>query len=493
MFRRSRFSARPNVGATGRTAQEAPSASQDASETPKDVAEGGSAAVTDMSGDTSHDIPFVTDGNGQHGENTGTPAALQRRKRFSIKPKVAPGRPSAVARAQKSPVKAASETPVEVPASGPDKPTTSRQTAAAVAPQRLQSPRRRRSSGESKQPKMQPKQTLVPSDSPEPLAESAENPPADGGRESQSTSDSQVEGVPSKLQDKVPFSILDREAMELSERAKTLVSSKSRRCPSPSAFSLSRLLNDPSDIQRIAKAQKLRDLLKQEMHKDKKRRKTNTRVKEYNLDPAKMTMSELIRYLPESNPMTSPERSQKLEAIPKIGTPRQVEEELDEEEEDEDDSVMVPQVKVAEDGTLIIDEESLTVEVQRAKGPNPANDRDPIFERGSTTTYASFRKGTYTKPWSSEETDMFFLAVSMVGTDFSMICQLFPLRARSEIKNKFKKEERENSWRVDKAFRKYPVGQNVLSSFICLLINEVFLYWELFCRGKAQTGHRVFF
>ena len=32
------------------------------------------------------------------------------------------------------------------------------------------------------------------------------------------------------------------------------------------------------------------------------------------------------------------------------------------------------------------------------------------------------------------ETDMFFLAVSMVGTDFSMIGQLFPHRARSEIK-----------------------------------------------------------
>lgn len=45
---------------------------------------------------------------------------------------------------------------------------------------------------------------------------------------------------------------------------------------------------------------------------------------------------------------------------------------------------------------------SLTVEVQRAKGPNPANERDPIFERGSTTTYSSFRKGTYSKPWSSE-------------------------------------------------------------------------------------------
>lgn len=34
----------------------------------------------------------------------------------------------------------------------------------------------------------------------------------------------------------------------------------------------------------------------------------------------------------------------------------------------------------------------------------------------------------------SSETDMFYLAISMVGTDFSMICQLFPHRARSEIK-----------------------------------------------------------
>lgn len=36
---------------------------------------------------------------------------------------------------------------------------------------------------------------------------------------------------------------------------------------------------------------------------------------------------------------------------------------------------------------------------------------------------------------------MFFLAISMVGTDFSMISQLFPHRARTEIKvNIFKKK-----------------------------------------------------
>lgn len=29
------------------------------------------------------------------------------------------------------------------------------------------------------------------------------------------------------------------------------------------------------------------------------------------------------------------------------------------------------------------------------------------------------------------------------------------------FQNKFKKEERENAWRIDKAFSKYSVGQNV--------------------------------
>ncbi|KAK9532322.1 hypothetical protein VZT92_009711 [Zoarces viviparus] len=476
MFRRSRFSARPNVVKAGKTPQEAPSANQEASETPKDVGESNAAAaVTDIQSvvTPSEKATAPGDGNDQNGEGTSSSAAVQRRKRFSIKPKVAPGRPSTVARTQKSHVKAVSETPIEVPVSDLDKPTTSSQTGTTVAPQRLQSPRRRRPSEESKQPKMQPKPTLIPSDSSEPSADSATNVPADSGKEFESTLDSQVKGVPSRLPDHFPPSLPDKEAIALSEKAKTLVSSKSKLSISAPALSLSRLLNDPSDLQRIAKAQKLRALLRQEMHKEKKLKKPKTRAKEFTLDPAKMTMRDLIRYLPESNPMTSsveesalenetvvppspakevsPERAQEPVVLPKLGSPREGDE--DEEEEEDDDGTLVPQVKVAEDGSLIIDEESLTVEVLRAKGPNPANDRDPIFERGSTTTYSSFRKGTYTKPWSSEETDMFFLAVSMVGTDFSMICQLFPLRARSEIKNKFKKEERENSWRVDKAFR----------------------------------------
>nr|XP_046230918.1 transcription factor TFIIIB component B'' homolog isoform X2 [Scatophagus argus] len=486
MFRRSRFSIRPNVGTAGRTtatSQESPPVNQETSETPRVVSESCTApAVTDNKSvvTPSEKSAAPGDGNDQNGEGTSSSAAVQRRKRFSVKPKVAPGRPSTFSRTLKSPVKAVSETPVEVP--GSEKPTTTSQAAITSPPQALQSPRRRRPSEESKPSKVQPKPTLIPSDGsgpsafplPEDLPKNADL-PADSGKQVAITSGSQVKDVPSRLPDKVPPSLPDKESIEISEKARTLVSSKGGLSPSPAALSLSRLLNDPSDLQRLAKARKLRELLRHEMHKEKKIKKAKARAKEFTIDPAKMTMRDLIRYLPVSNPMTSsiedpasenetvvppspgreesPERAQEPEVAAKIASPRVEEEEEEAAEEEEEEALMVPQVKVAEDGSLIIDEESLTVEVQRAKGPNPAQDRDPIFERGSTTTYSSFRKGTYSKPWSSEETDMFFLAISMVGTDFSMICQLFPHRARSEIKNKFKKEERENAWRIDKAFR----------------------------------------
>ncbi|XP_035040491.2 transcription factor TFIIIB component B'' homolog [Hippoglossus stenolepis] len=482
MFRRSRFSIRPNVGTAGRTAatpQEAPSSNQESSETPKDISESSTPiAVTDIKSDVtpSEKTTAPGDGNDQNVEGASSSAAVQRRKRFSVKPKVAPGRPSNLARTSRTLAKADAETPAETPGSDLEKPSTSIQTGTTATPQGLQSPRRRRRSEESKQPKVQPKPTPDSSESsavllPEDSLEQTDQ-PTDSGQQLESKSGSQVEEVPPRPPDKVLFSIPDREAVELSERAKSLVSSKSGRSLSPSALSLSRLLNDPSDLQRLAKAQKLRELLRQEKHKEKKLKKMKPHVKEYTLDPTKMTMRDLIHYLPLSNPMTSsveditqenetvlppsPAREPSPEKVPEPEAPPELPSTMEDEEEmaeEEDDSLMVPQVKVAEDGSLIIDEESLTVEVQRAKGPNPAQDRDPIFERGSTTTYSSFRRSSYSKPWSSEETDMFYLAVSMVGTDFSMICQLFPHRARSEIKNKFKKEERENSWRIDKAFK----------------------------------------
>ncbi|XP_041342308.1 transcription factor TFIIIB component B'' homolog isoform X2 [Pyrgilauda ruficollis] len=224
-----------------------------------------------------------------------------------------------------------------------------------------------------------------------------------------------------------------------------------------------------SDRERILKARKLREMLKEELKKERMKLKHRPPVIEGRSPPdrSKMTMRDLIYYLPENNPMKSSlveeRRTERSSALSQMkeqeekSTPDHEEEEEEEEEENGEESqdgpLLVPRVKVAEDGSIILDEESLTVEVLRTKGPCVVEENDPIFERGSTTTYSSFRKSFYTKPWSNKETDMFFLAISMVGTDFSLIGRLFPHRARAEIKNKFKREEKANGWRIDKAFK----------------------------------------
>ncbi|CAL8387624.1 unnamed protein product [Boreogadus saida] len=507
MIRRSRISVRPNVGRPGRagataTAQEAPSTQDDppADPTPaeataqtEDDNNMTAAEVEDNNNSTTAGLTTAIqrEAADDHGEASTAPttttsittpapttisssANLQRRKRVSVKPKVsaAPNRSSARASANQNIQTQASKPPAEEGLAGPpgsdlEEPITTPTAAAAAAHHVDPIPKAHiEGAGPGNDPTTQ--ETPVeptPSEKPQNL----ESLPAGPAKE-----------VPPKLPDEAPFSIPDKEARENSERARILLAKASKMGKTlPKNMRLSQLLHDQTDLQRMAKAQRLRELLRQEMGKEKEKqgnRKSRCRLKEYALDPSKMTMRDLVHYLPASNPMTAyleesvPEDERVVPASPtrevsteKVKDPEdsslraEVEEDEDEDDEVEDDEeeggVMVPRVKVAEDGSLIIDEESLTIEVKRAKGPNPANDRDAVFERGSTTTYSSFRKKTHTKPWSSEETDMFFLAVSMVGTDFSMIGQLFPHRARSEIKNKFKREERANTWRVDKAFK----------------------------------------
>ncbi|XP_063996947.1 transcription factor TFIIIB component B'' homolog isoform X2 [Pogoniulus pusillus] len=222
-----------------------------------------------------------------------------------------------------------------------------------------------------------------------------------------------------------------------------------------------------SDRERILKARKLREMLKEELKKERMLKHRPPIIEGRSPpDHSKMTMRDLIYYLPENNPMKSSlaeeKRTERNSALSQMKEQEEKstpdcdddnEKEEGENEESQDGPLLVPRVKVAEDGSIILDEESLTVEVLRTKGPCVVEENDPIFERGSTTTYSSFRKSFYTKPWSNKETDMFFLAISMVGTDFSLIGRLFPHRARAEIKNKFKREEKANGWRIDKAFK----------------------------------------
>ncbi|XP_064635575.1 transcription factor TFIIIB component B'' homolog [Lineus longissimus] len=181
-------------------------------------------------------------------------------------------------------------------------------------------------------------------------------------------------------------------------------------------------------------------------------------------DRTKMTMRDLIHWNPSRNPMKNTEnKKKKVTAAPKENVLKVTEEE--ERVDDVDDTVSVsgksdqveddmpvPQVMIGPDGSIILNEKSLVIESTPPKLIE-SSEGEVVQEDEMTTTYASFRNRTLTKAWTQKETTKFYTALSAVGTDFSLVHQLFPKRTRREIKNKFKKEERVNKYLIDKALR----------------------------------------
>lgn len=131
-----------------------------------------------------------------------------------------------------------------------------------------------------------------------------------------------------------------------------------------------------SDRYRIYKAQKLREMLKEELRKEKKQWKNKYAINESQRPPdrSKMTMRDFIYYLPNKNPMISSlEQEKKTEksltpvqtrvqedkSTPDAEDNEEVEEEMDE------GPLLVPRVKVAEDGSIILDEERINLNGKR--------------------------------------------------------------------------------------------------------------------------------
>ncbi|KAL8490091.1 hypothetical protein ACS0TY_025837 [Phlomoides rotata] len=68
----------------------------------------------------------------------------------------------------------------------------------------------------------------------------------------------------------------------------------------------------------------------------------------------------------------------------------------------------------------------------------------PMVDTTEYFNYQSRMDKTSTKRWSKQETELFYEAVWMFGSDLSMITVLYPGRSRREVKLKYKKEERQH-------------------------------------------------
>ena len=104
-----------------------------------------------------------------------------------------------------------------------------------------------------------------------------------------------------------------------------------------------------------------------------------------------------------------------------------------------------PQI-IFKDGKIVVDNSNLTA---REEKKLVVADKKPY-----KVTSMSFRTKNQTAKWTEEETRKFYKAIEIFGADFSMIAKLFPTRNRDQVKNKFHKEEKVNTFLMDEAFRK---------------------------------------
>ena len=116
-------------------------------------------------------------------------------------------------------------------------------------------------------------------------------------------------------------------------------------------------------------------------------------------------------------------------------------------------------------GELVLDQESIQVN---------SHERNPIDEESMEVveenmafrriTSATHSKHKRSERWDTEETDKFYNALSMFGTDFEIISKLFPGRNRQQLRKKYLNEERKDPQRITDALRtRVPISQYSLN------------------------------
>lgn len=189
------------------------------------------------------------------------------------------------------------------------------------------------------------------------------------------------------------------------------------------------------------------------VEKQVRRRSRRVSARKPPADRSAMTMQDLIYYNPPGNPM--PEKSSKTLSKEKVVSETRSVADAEEQEavddvaeQEEDETAEVgPRVRLGPNGEITLDEESLVIRRQVAQPTT----RAVVYETGGETNYASFRKNVKGRcTWTPAQTARFYRALSVCGTDFTLMATFFPKRTRQELKNKFKREERRNRELVDR-------------------------------------------
>ena len=184
------------------------------------------------------------------------------------------------------------------------------------------------------------------------------------------------------------------------------------------------------------------------------KRESKERLNNKNLEKNQLRMFDMIYYNPTSNPMKTKaipakEKEQKkpLKLDVKIEAPV-----VKVKEPDTLANFLVPQLKLGPNGEMILDETSLVVENEQQKQNRIllAN-ANVVYDDELSGTYGYYTRQKRTREWPADETVKFYRCLHTIGTDFSLMLNLFPNRTRRDLKLKFKKEEKSNGALINKA------------------------------------------
>ena len=187
-------------------------------------------------------------------------------------------------------------------------------------------------------------------------------------------------------------------------------------------------------------------------------------------DKANFKMFDMIFYNPTTNPMDIKPNLNKLKAEmsasdtskPAVDADADVDSKTEQLEKEEKPAALpVPQLKLNSQGELILDDKSLEIETTaEQEARKTLANSSLIFLDENTGMNGFYRRQKRTKDWPHDETVKFYRCLQIIGTDFSLMCPLFPKRSRRDLKLKFKKEERSNGLLINKALL-YPKIFNI--------------------------------
>jgi len=116
-------------------------------------------------------------------------------------------------------------------------------------------------------------------------------------------------------------------------------------------------------------------------------------------------------------------------------------------------TTIAPQVRVV-DGKIVYDEELSNIVETTSPVIDETELEYAVDDENSHLTSATYAKKRIVNRWKEDETDFFYEALEMCGTDFSMIASLFPHRTRAQIKGKYKIEEKSNPSKINTALKR---------------------------------------